>query len=297
MANIKQSLQRRKTLKTIFLLVAATCLALSAQAQVTIGSDITPEKGALLQLKDAYTTDGGVTSTSGGLLLPRVNLTNRTELYPFYTTGAADYTGAARDKAMKNHKGLVVYNLNTTGDGLDVGVYNWDGSKWLTFSNYYDKEIVLLNETRNIEVQAYRALPTVSNSFVFQDGTTEYKLTIPPGMLKEKFGRIDFEFRTFRSYGIGTYIIGFRVAIGGVTQTSSWLGMWNQILAGGDLMKTGHIFINDGKLTVIDEDKYIFKDYTVDPAGGSEIVIWVLAGSPDPISKQTIDYARFVWHP
>jgi len=101
-------------------------------AQVTIGSNTPPQKAALLQIKDQEAiSDGGITSSTGGFLLPRVNLTLRTELHPFYTSGATDYTGVARDKAKLDHIGLIVYNLNPVEEeNLETGVYKWDGTKW-----------------------------------------------------------------------------------------------------------------------------------------------------------------------
>ncbi len=105
---------------------------LDIQAQVTIGSGNPPQKAALLQLQDNdLNTVGGVTATTGGLLLPRVNLTVRTELYPFYTDGASDYVGNAKADAKLNHTGLIVYNLNPVeSENLEMGLYKWDGEKW-----------------------------------------------------------------------------------------------------------------------------------------------------------------------
>ena len=72
-------------------------------AQVTIGSQDNPHAGAVLDLK----------STTQGLLLPRVALTNVT------TFGLSGTPGDAA--------GMVVFNTN---DIIGKGIYVWDGAKW-----------------------------------------------------------------------------------------------------------------------------------------------------------------------
>jgi|GEM_PF-1065341 len=131
----KTNLKRKRILmpfKAILLLVAIFGISLTMHAQVTIGLGDPPEKGALLQIKDkAPDTAGGITATSGGLLFPRVNLTVRGELYPFYAEGASDYVNDAKTKTKLNHIGLMVYNLNTVeSENLETGLYKWDGEKW-----------------------------------------------------------------------------------------------------------------------------------------------------------------------
>ncbi|NDV45540.1 hypothetical protein D0T49_00540 [Paludibacter sp. 221] len=86
----------------------------SAKAQVTIGSDAAPNAGALLDLKD----NSNGTSTKG-FQLPRVALTSLTSLSPCYS--------GTDDTEIANHKGLQVYNTNTT---IGEGVYTWDGAYW-----------------------------------------------------------------------------------------------------------------------------------------------------------------------
>ncbi|MDR3340971.1 MAG: hypothetical protein LBT25_12955, partial [Candidatus Symbiothrix sp.] len=72
-----------------------------AKAQVTIGSDILPEKGALLELKTlapspnipSVTDPGNVTvdASGGGLGLPRVQLADRANLEPFISATDPDW--------------------------------------------------------------------------------------------------------------------------------------------------------------------------------------------------------------
>jgi len=113
------------TLATI--LIANVSLALS---QVTIGNTEKPVKGALLQLKniDGITDDGSANSTKG-LLLPRVNLTNQTQLYPIFNTDDTDYISNKNNIDTK-HIGLLVFNTNEDVNGLCKGIYVWDGVKW-----------------------------------------------------------------------------------------------------------------------------------------------------------------------
>lgn len=95
---------------------------LSLRAQVTIGSGEEPAKAALLDIKEQNSASGGATATSGGVLLPRVNLVSLTTLEPFISGG-----GSATEKT--THKGLVVYNL-TDNSTFKPGLYYWDGAQW-----------------------------------------------------------------------------------------------------------------------------------------------------------------------
>jgi len=96
-------------------------------AQITIGSKEAPVQGSLLQLKNV---DGNnaITSTKG-LLLPRVELTDLTQLYPMLE-GDSDYeNGITTHDQNLAHIGLVVYNLgcHMTGEGF----YVWTGEQWV----------------------------------------------------------------------------------------------------------------------------------------------------------------------
>ncbi|MDH6358698.1 hypothetical protein [Parabacteroides sp. PF5-9] len=108
----------------------------SAYGQVTVGSNIAPAKGALLEIKSEETanptsvTDAtNVTSTKGGLGLSRVQLVSLTTLQPFIGTSDAEWTGANLATTKMKHAGLMVYNLNETSP-FKKGVYVWNGEKW-----------------------------------------------------------------------------------------------------------------------------------------------------------------------
>lgn len=101
----------------------------SVCAQVTIGSGNPPAKGALLDLKDKKPENNNITSETGGLLLPRVGLENKTTLQPFIANDQDFINNSERVKDI--HTGLVVYNLTNDFDkDLCPGIYNWDGNLW-----------------------------------------------------------------------------------------------------------------------------------------------------------------------
>lgn len=118
-----------KLLKTIiycFLFMFALSLFIGGElnAQVTIGSGIAPNKGALLDLKeknpDNPATDNS--TTNKGLGLPRVNLTSLTNI--------SDISGAVGEELQ--HTGLIVYNVNTvTAANIYPGIHIWDGTQWV----------------------------------------------------------------------------------------------------------------------------------------------------------------------
>lgn len=102
-----------------------------ANAQVTIGSELAPQKAALLDLKDKHFDNSEETATKG-LLLPRVKLVNAYDLRPLIDLSDPDYN------ALKiTHKGLTVYNVGAVpSQNLTQGVYIWDGEKWQKAAGY-----------------------------------------------------------------------------------------------------------------------------------------------------------------
>lgn len=106
-------------LATIFylgIILIATSI-MSANAQVTIGGSFTPEKGALLDLKEKNTTGE---NSSKGLGLPRVMLNTKSDLSPSVENATP------QDKA--DHVGLLVYHVGN--EELCEGIYVWDGLLW-----------------------------------------------------------------------------------------------------------------------------------------------------------------------
>ncbi|WP_280645234.1 MULTISPECIES: hypothetical protein [unclassified Dysgonomonas] len=110
-----------------FLFIGLVSLSISTSplfAQVTIGSNAKPKQGALLDLKEDNELNR---NTDKGILLPRVNLEDKEELYPMFETNASDYTNYEK----KIHTGLIVYNLTDDTDAdLCPGPYVWNGQVW-----------------------------------------------------------------------------------------------------------------------------------------------------------------------
>ncbi|MDR1645913.1 MAG: hypothetical protein LBS05_08875 [Tannerellaceae bacterium] len=116
-----------ETLKQSILIIAflAGISCFNANGQVTIGSDIAPLSGVLLDIKSkagtAGTGDATTDAAGGGVALPRVTLTSLTSLAPFLAS--------ASPAEMKDRTGLTVYNISTTSP-FKPGLYIWDGAKW-----------------------------------------------------------------------------------------------------------------------------------------------------------------------
>lgn len=104
----------------IFLL--STIYFASAQAQITIGANTSPNQGALLDLKE---NESLTNNSSKGLGMPRVKLTVANDL--------SDLVSGTIDQATRNsHIGLMVYATEEFGsEPLNCpGLYVWDGNKW-----------------------------------------------------------------------------------------------------------------------------------------------------------------------
>lgn len=107
----------------LFIVIVFISRTLTLQAQVTIGSGLEPLQGTLLDLKENEDSLGGVTSTKG-ITLPRVTLTNLSELYPILAGTESNY-----ESQKLRYKGITVYNINTT-NSLQEGIYVWNGLEW-----------------------------------------------------------------------------------------------------------------------------------------------------------------------
>jgi len=98
-------------IKLIIILCFIFHISTELAAQVTIGAEKAPEKGALLELY----------GTKKGLQLPRVKLVSLTRLEPQGVTGTWNTT---------KHTGLWVYNMADDNSEICEGPYIWDGAKW-----------------------------------------------------------------------------------------------------------------------------------------------------------------------
>lgn len=113
-----------RLIRTIFCgLVFLSVMGLHTElkAQVTIGSGLEPNKGALLDLKEKEPTNPVVDNSTAtkGLGMPRVKLT--------ILTAITDISQAVGKE--EEHTGLMVYNVNTA-NGIFPGLYVWDGTRW-----------------------------------------------------------------------------------------------------------------------------------------------------------------------
>jgi len=118
---------------TIACLLSVTVLLNQVRAQVTIGSGIPPAKAALLEIKTQQPDADNVTSNTGGLGLPRVQLVDKYTLEPFIKKADPEWDTGTQEATKKGHAGLMVYNLRTnssTGQSFSEGIYVWDGAQW-----------------------------------------------------------------------------------------------------------------------------------------------------------------------
>ena len=112
-----KTIQKSIRLKVLMALMVAL-VTLNVQAQVRIGEDAAPTKGAVLDLNSDNKTAGYV----GGLKLPNVSLANLTDLLPFSEVPAN----------VADLKGAIVYNTNTNvSANMFPGTYYWDGAQWV----------------------------------------------------------------------------------------------------------------------------------------------------------------------
>ncbi|MDR1503518.1 MAG: fibrobacter succinogenes major paralogous domain-containing protein [Prevotella sp.] len=116
-------------MRKICLFVCFNIFVLLLQAQVTIGSNIAPLGGSLLDLKE---NDSQGANSTRGLLLPRVQLSDVKNLYPIFTSnGAGGYVDASKTDEDLRHTGLIVYVPKEFGDPINCpGAYSWDGNLW-----------------------------------------------------------------------------------------------------------------------------------------------------------------------
>lgn len=143
-------------------------LSSHVNAQVTIGSDELPSKGALLDLKEQKDATGGATSTRG-LMLPRVLITTTKPAVGKLSSSISNPTTTVWDEEV--HVGLVVYSVKRTSngcnDGAFRGVYTWNGTIWHPVLTFPENTNLNLTSTDTYDG---------ANSYITQPNTT---LTIP----------------------------------------------------------------------------------------------------------------------
>jgi hypothetical protein len=127
--------------KNIKILLILFCLLFtsSMHAQVSIGTQDTPEAAALLQIGDE--------TADKGILLPRVKLNSLSDV-----TVLTDKNNLDKKAGLT---GLLVYNVNKD-DGMAEGIYEWDGNEWGLLeihsektSTYTKKSVVRVSDSPN----------------------------------------------------------------------------------------------------------------------------------------------------
>ncbi len=121
-------------------------------AQVTVGSEAPPVSGSLLDLKENSPATDNSTAKKG-LLLPRVELTDKTTLLPMFA-GDADYqnnTDNKKDIENQKHIGLTVYNMRIDlCEEIYPGVQMWSGTEWVPLTTAtFKAETDILTDNRN----------------------------------------------------------------------------------------------------------------------------------------------------
>ncbi|MDR0431516.1 MAG: hypothetical protein LBH58_13740 [Tannerellaceae bacterium] len=118
----KVTLKARKY--SLFLLFFSFSILNGLQAQVTIGSDLPPAEGVLLDLKENEANERGATSDKG-ILFPRVELTSLTSLELL--------TNSAGPMDKSTYRGTLVYNIAVSPEkNLREGLYYWNGDMWVS---------------------------------------------------------------------------------------------------------------------------------------------------------------------
>ena len=137
-------------MKKLFLSVAVA-FATFSNAQVTIGTTVKPIEGALLDLKQ-HTPDSNNVTSSLGMSLPRVKLTNKTALYPMFDSDT-EYLNN-KESIDSQHTGLLVYNTNNC-QPLRKGLFVWNGTQWISLqSNSHDGVGITIIGANNFNSQS-----------------------------------------------------------------------------------------------------------------------------------------------
>jgi hypothetical protein len=145
-------INKNRTMRIVFLILLSTILCFFSgvvhlNAQVTVGSGLKPEKAALLDIKEHAAKDGEATVSSGAVLMPRVYLAKKNELF-FIPSTDPDY--AAEKLA---HRGLTVYNLSEIPEeDLEKGLYIWTGEEWVELQKSLGKAVFGNVDCSNIQV-------------------------------------------------------------------------------------------------------------------------------------------------
>lgn len=205
--------------KLLYILPALLLVATASKAQVTIGSDEKPVKGAILQLKNINNITDGSANATKGILLPRVALLstkiredeNGAKDNLATTMLGANTSGPKWD--MNAHIGVMVYNTSyCTKGGKGTGIYVWDSNSWTPLQTQpYDSGVTFMTDPRDGEKYLTRDFGsagiwmTESLRFVPKPDDpvyTNYKHGVTPSPRQgwKGYGYAQGEFKTGQTY-------------------------------------------------------------------------------------------------
>jgi hypothetical protein len=119
---IRMNKLKTKSINQILCLSLLLLFSYQAKAQVTVGCLTEPQGGSLLDLKEKETPGADESNSTKGVLFPKVSLKSATSLEPLFST--------TDDPQKKSSRGMIVYNVNRTANGLSEGLCVWNGTEW-----------------------------------------------------------------------------------------------------------------------------------------------------------------------
>lgn len=132
------------TYKYLILIQAFVFNIIAAYSQVTVGTTEKPLSGALLHLKNIDNINDDAVNATKGLLMPRVNLVQLSQIYPMY-----DYIqDIPSPLTEEEHTGLLVMNV-TNNELICPGLHVWNGNMWVNLNN---SGITYFEDTRTSNV-------------------------------------------------------------------------------------------------------------------------------------------------
>jgi len=169
--------------------------------QATVGSNLTPNTGALLDLKESASTN--LTNSTKGINFPRVALQASDKLEPCATTNNTNRS---------SHRGLVVYNTNDAV--MSEGLYYWNGATWKR----------LLDEIP----------PVIDNTINIQNLRTN-STTLAGDQFGNGGNALDFGTLTIQENGAYAFNFRFYGAIGNVTADATRCLYYLSVWVGNDM--------------------------------------------------------------
>lgn len=150
------------------LIIVLLLYSVMTSGQITIGSNVEPKEGALLDLKES--TDSPMKekliNASKGVGLPRVYLEALDKLEP---------CASSESTSKVSHKGLIVYHVGS--EFMPEGEYVWDGEKWnkkISVPNTHPQngQFLRYNKATNSVEWATIVFPTTSKGDYYQYSST-----------------------------------------------------------------------------------------------------------------------------